>query len=290
MLLKQVKQADLLPIAASGTATKDIPALYNHHALLLNCISSGGTALTQAQIENDISSVTITLKQKGGGVIKLIDALTPAEILDLLNDYYDAGKATYTNAGVLRIPFTRPHLFADVRALSIGMADIEQYNVKVVMASGLATLDTCELIAEYDTQPTRPLGQHIRVEPMTRPNVSTGEEHVDEVPYGEPGTALLGYHVTLGTTPGVISYVKSKINGQDIYDPLRPANNNLNLRNAGRTPNSDYFHVPFDLKGIALDVGSARSFVQKFNWTTAPGSTYKVIPEVIHGMNESNAV
>jgi len=290
MLLKQVKQADLLPIAASGTPTKDIAPLYNQHALLLNCEASGGGALTQAQLENDIASVTITLKQRAGGVIRLIDALTPAEILDLLSDYYDAGKASYTNAGVLRIPFTRPHLFADIRALSIGMADIEQYNLKVVLTSGLSTLSTCEIIAEYDTQPIRPLGQHIRIEPHSRPNVSTGEEHVDDLPFGEPGTAMLGYHIELGSTPGVISYVKSKINGQDIYDPLKAATNNLNLQKAGRTPNGDYFHVPFDLKGVPLAVGEAKSFIQKINWTTAPGSTYKVVPEVIHGMGADNAI
>lgn len=290
MLMKYVKQADLLPIAASGTPTKDIATLYNHHGLMLNCKSSGGTALTQAQIETDIGYVTVSIKRRGGGTIKIINRLTPAEIIDLLNDYYNAGKATYTNAGVLFIPFTRPHLFADVRALSIGMADIEQYTLKVELTSGLTTLSTCEIVAVYDTQPTRPLGQHMVVETHSRPNVSTGEEDVDDLPYGEAGTAMLGYHIELGSTPGVISYVKSAVNGQDIYDELPAAINNLNLRDASRTPNSDYFHVPFDLKGVPLAVGAARSFMQKWNWTTAPGSTYKVVTEMIHGMGESNAL
>ncbi len=64
--------------------------------------------------------------------------------------------------------------------------------------------------------------------------------------------------------------------------------NNFNLRNAARTPNADYFHVPFDLDGDALPVGMANSFLQRWNWTTAPGA-YTVWCEMIHGLGQENA-
>lgn len=288
MLLHQVKHADLPNVGAGNLGTIDLATANNHHGLMLNCISAVPAALTQAQIETDISWVTISVKVKDGPVIQLAHELSPAFIFDCLNDYPSAGKAVYTNAGALYIPFTRPgRLRASNWALAVGMADIEHYQVKVQMAAGLATLATCEVIPVFDRLPVRPLGEHVEIAPLTRATAGTGVETVLNMPKGEPGTVLLGYHLGLGATPGVIANIESRMNNDIIWDNLDAAVNNHNLRNAGRTPNGDYFHVAYDLDGDPLPVGAAASFLQRWNWSTAPAA-YTVWPEMIHGVGQSN--
>jgi len=288
MLLHQVKHADMPNVGASQTGTLALATANNHHGLLLNCISAVPAALTQAQIETDIASVTITVKQKDGPVIQLANELTPAFIFDCLNDYPNAGKAAYTNAGCLYLPYTRPgRLRAKNWTLAIGMADIESYQVQVEFTAGLATLAVMEVIPVFDRLPVRRLGEHIRIDPLTRATAGTGVETVLNLPSGEPGTAMLGYHLGLGAAPGVIANVESRMNNEIIYDSLDAAMNNRNLRDAGRTPNADYFHVAFDLDGDALPVGMASSFLQRWNWSTAP-TAYTVWPEMIYGLGQSN--
>ncbi|GAJ16672.1 unnamed protein product, partial [marine sediment metagenome] len=47
--------------AASQLGMLHIPCLNNHHGLLLNFISVVPAALTQAQIENDVEWISVTL-------------------------------------------------------------------------------------------------------------------------------------------------------------------------------------------------------------------------------------
>jgi hypothetical protein len=291
MLTRVVEHAEYTA-TASESDPKSIPTTFNQHALLLKCETSGGVALTQAEIEADITSVNVSIKERGGSKIDLIPELSPAVIFDLLNDYPDAGKATYTNSGILRIPWVRPRMnAADFRALSLGMRDVDPKDglqLRITYASSLAQLATVKVSLEYDEEDARPLGQYIRIEkrPMSAVG-STGEAYHESFVF-EPGTSLLGYHIALGSTPGVISYVKARVNGRDYWNKLDIAMRNLLLRNAQRTPNGDYFTVPFDLQGIPLNIGAARSFQVWHNWTTVPGSAYNIYFELMENNQRPN--
>jgi hypothetical protein len=286
MILYQQKHADLPNVGASQLGTLNIPCQNNHHGLLLNCLD-GGVALTQAQMETDIASISITLT-RGGSQVKLIDALTPAEILDLLNDYPEAAQSVYTNAGCIYIPFTRPRrLRAQNWTLSLGMANVEIYNLQVLFTASLTNIDQLEVIPVVDKLPVRPLGEHIEMRVQTRDRAATGIETVLDMPFKEPGTAMLGYHIGLGSAPGVVSNVESRLDDQTIYSDLDAAMNNLNMHRHGYTPNASYFHVPFDLDHEPLDVGNAKSFINKWTWGTAP-VTYRVISEMVCGLGSPN--
>lgn len=288
MILYQQKHADLPNVAASQLGMLHIPCMNNHHGLILNFISAVPAALTQAQIETDVAWVSVTLTGKNGKNIKILDRVTPAEILDLLADYPEAALSTYTNAGSLLIPFDRPGRFrAQDWSLSLGMLDVEVYQLQVQFTAGLATAAVVEVVPIVDMLPMRPLGEHIELRIDTRDRAATGVETVLNAPSGEPGTAMVGYHIGLGTAPGVISTVSVDIDKQTLYSDLDPAMNNLNLHRRRFTPNADYFHVPFDLDFEPLDVGNAKSFIQRWTWSTAP-VTYRVIYEMVCGIGLPN--
>jgi len=288
MILYQQKHADLPNVAASQLGMLHIPCLNNHHGLILNFLSAVPAALTQAQIETDVAWVSVTLTGQDGNLIKILDRVTPAEIFDLLIDYPEAAFSAYVNAGCLFIPYNRPGRFrAQDWSLSLGMLDVKVYQLQVQFTAALATAAVVEVVPIVDILPMRPLGEHIELRVDTRDRAAVGVETVLDAPSGEPGTAMVGYHIGLGTTPGVISEVSVDIDKQRIYSDLDIAMNNLNLHRRRFTPNAGYFHVPFDLDFEPLDVGNAKSFIQRWTWTTLP-VTYRVIYEMVCGLGLQN--
>jgi hypothetical protein len=287
-LLYQEKHSDLVGVAASALSPMNIPVQHNHHGLLLNLRSVADVALTQAQIETDVEWISVHLTTKAKGIVKLLDRITPAEIFDLLNDYPEASFSTYTNAGCLYIPYTRPgRLRVQSWALSIGMADIEVYQLQVKFTAGLATVSKVEVIPVVDHVGERPLGEHIEMRIDTRPWATISEEPNIDMPHGETGTAIMTTHIGLGTAPGVIGNVIARLDDKTIYSDLDAAMNNFNLHRHGFTPNASYFHVPWDLDYEAMDVGNAKAFVLRLNWTTAP-VVYRAVHELICGIVPSN--
>ena len=132
MILYQEKHADLPNVGVSQLGSINIPCMYNHHGLLLNFISAVPAALTQAQIETDVAWISVTITKKDGGIIKLIDRMTPAEIFDLLNDYPEDALSVYANAGCLYLAWTRPgRLRAQNWSLALGMEDVSVYQLQV---------------------------------------------------------------------------------------------------------------------------------------------------------------
>lgn len=281
------KHADLPGIAASAFCTINIPVMNNHHGLLLNCLD-GGVALTQAQMETDIDWVSVTLTTDKG-VVKIIDRLTTAEILDLLNDYPDLARDSgYTNAGVLYIPFSRPgRIRMPNWSLSLGMADVQVYTLEVQLTAGLTNLDQMEIIPEVDMAPLRPLGEHVECRIDTRAYGVVGVEQIIDMPHGEPGTALLASHIGLGSAPGVVGDVEVIADNQTLYDSLDAAVNNLLLHRKGYIPNADYFHVALDRSYEPLNIAALKNFTMRINWTTAP-VLYRLVHEVIAGVGKPN--
>ena len=288
MILYQQKHADLPNVAASQLGMLHVPCLNNHHGLILNFITVAGVALTQAQIETDVSWISVTLTGKNGKTIKILDRITPAEIFDLLMDYPESAFSAYTNAGCLVIPYDRPGRFrAQNWALCLGMLDVSVYQLQVQFTAALASAAVVEVVPIVDMLAMRPLGEHIEMRIDSRDRAAVGEEVVLDAPSGEPGTAMVGYHIGLGTGPGVISTISVDIDKNRIYSDLDVAMNNLNLHRRRFTPNAGFFHVPFDLDFEPLDVGTAKSFIQKWTWTTAP-VTYRVVYEMICGLGTTN--
>lgn len=283
-----VKEADLAGVASDALCTMKIGNKFNHHGLMLD-FTKAGVMSTEAEIIAEITSISLSIKIKGGPSIRLLKDIPPHVLFDILNKYRETSKSAYAYAGCLYIPFTRPGLgtLVDPSALVIGMLDIESYMLQVQCGT-LTTIDNIGVLPEIDKGPARPLGEHIRFERFERNHGDTGIENVTTLPFGEPNTAMLGYHIYHDTPCGVRD-VEVRFDGQIIHDPLTVAQNNILLHKAGRTPITNYFHVDFNRLGSALPVGIAKSFRQKIYWTTAPIG-YDIYTEMIYGLGSKNYV
>jgi len=282
-----VKEADLAGIASDALCTMEIGTKFNHHGLMLD-FRAAAAASTEAEIIAEIKNISLSVKVRGGKNIRLLKEIPTHVLFDILNKYRETEKSSYTYAGCLYIPFTREDLgiLVDPNALVIGMLDIEHYLLHV-QCDTIATIVSCGVLPEIDKAPARPLGEHIQFERWERSHATGTTEHVTELPYGEPNTCMLGYHVH--HTVGTLDSVEVRFDGEIMHDPLTPAQNNLLLHRARRTPVTDYFHVDFNRKGSALPVGVAKSFRQKFNWSVAPTS-YDVYTEMVYNMGAKNYV
>lgn len=283
------KESDLPGIGQNKLATMPISNRFNQHGLLLEFTKAAGATMSKAEILTDVDHISLTMKQRGkSSQVRLLKEIPADVIFDVLNIYPEQSKSSYTYAGCIYIPFTRDRLgmLVDPNALVIGMLDIEHYMINVKFKDVVLTTVLVGVIPEIDRGPKRPLGEHIRLGKWERSHTVISVENVTELPFGEPNTAMLGYHVDLGAT-GVLDDVEVRFNEELLHDPLTIAQNNLLLHRAGRTPVSGLFHVDFNRKGSALPVGVATSFRQKFNWSTAPNA-YEVYTEMVHNLGDAN--
>lgn len=285
-----VKEADLAGVAQNALCTMEIGTKFNHHGLMLDFRTAAGVALTEAQIIADVEHISLSVKVKGGPNVRLLKDIPADVIFDILNKYRETWKSGYTYTGVLYIPFTRPELgmFVDPNSLAIGMFDLDSYLLQVKFKDVVLTGASVAVLPEVDKGPARPIGEHIQFERWERTYADAAVEHVTELPYGEPNTAMLGYHIDLGAT-GVCDDVEVRFDGEIIHDPLKKTQNDLILHRAKRTPVSGFFHVDFNRWGSCLPVGVAKSFRQKFNWSTAPNG-YDVYTEMVYNLGAKNYI
>ena len=285
-----VKEADLPGVAQNALCTMEIGTKFNHHGLALDFTKAAGVMMTEAEILTDVDTISLTVKVKNGPNIRLLKDIPAQVIFDILNEYPEQSKSAYTYAGLVYIPFTRDRLgtLVDPNALVIGMLNIDHYILNLKFKDVVLTTVLVGVLPEVDKGPARPLGEYVSFERWERSHAAISKEHVTELPYGVPNTAMLGYHIDLGAT-GVCDDVEVRFDGEILHDPLTIAQNNLLLHRAGRTPVAGYFHVDFNRKGSALPVGIAKSFRQKFNWSTAPNA-YDVYTEMVYNLGASNYV
>lgn len=284
------KEADLPGIGQNKLATMPIGSRFNQHGLMLDFTKAAGAMMSEAEILTDVDHISLTLKERGKESIRLLKEVPAKVIFDILNKYREKYKSSYTYAGCLYIPFTRDDLglLVDPNALVVGMRDIEHYTLHVKFKDVVLTTVLVGVIPEIDKGPKRPLGEHIRFEKWERSHTQISKEHVTELPFGEPNTAMVSYHIALGAT-GICDDVEVRFNEELLHDPLTIAQNGIILHRAKRTPVSGYFHVDFNRKGSALPVGVATSFRQKFNWSVAPNA-YEVYTEMVHNLGAVNYV
>jgi len=283
-----VKEADLPGVGQNKLSTMPIGSRFNQHGLMLDFTKAAGAMMTQAEILTDVDHISLTLKERGKDNVRLLKEIPASVLFDIPNIYREQSRSTYTYAGCLYIPFTREGLgkLVDPNALVVGMRDIEHYMINVKFKDVVLTTVLVGVIPEIDRGPQRPLGEHIRIGKWERSHNDISVESVTELPFGEPNTAMLGYHIDLGAT-GVCDDVEVRFNEELLHDPLTIAQNNILLHRAGRTPVSGFFHVDFNRKGSALPVGIATSFRQKFNWSVAPNA-YEVYTEMVHNLGADN--
>ena len=276
-------------VASDTAPVKSLPKYFNQHALILEFLDSSGDPNTQAHMEAEIDHIEVVLKPENGKEIVLIPELTPAVIIDTLMDYPDKQKSDRTLAGQIRIPWVRPRIMGDSRATSLGMLGVEDFRVKIDWGT-ISSIDSCRIYQEVDDGPKRPLGQYVTVVKKAMPAVSaTGEYTVDDIwRKGKPGLSILGYHIALGSTPGVISKASVRINGTYYWHWLTIPMQQQILHRARRTLNADYFTVPLDHDGIALKLDNVQDFEAIHNYTTTPGSGYNIYIEYLENANVSN--
>jgi len=284
-----VKEADLPGIAQNALCTMEIGTKFNHHGLMLDFTKAAGVSMTEAEILTDVDTISLSVKVKGGKNIRLLKDVPALTIFDVLNEYREQWKSAYTYTGCLYIPFTRRNLgmLVDPDALVIGMLDIEHYLLQLKFKDVVLTTVLVGVLPEVDKAPPRPLGEHIVFERWERTHSVATVESVTQLPFGEPNTAMLGYHIH--HTAGTLDDVEVRFDGEVMHDPLTDAQNNLLLHRARRTPITNYFHVDFNRKGSALPVGVAKSFRQKFNWSVAPNG-YDVYTEMLYNLGAKNYV
>jgi len=284
------KEGDFAGVASGKLVTMQIPTKFTSHGLYIVCNKAGGP-MTEAEISSPTTSVghvgrirvTINSKKTGEGTIDLFDGT--AEDAFALHKWANAGKAVYTPAGVIPIPFTRDRLPFGIKpdALSIGMADVTTFTVQVQLGTPTTFIMTgMSLLNEIDKGPIKPLGEHLRVSSWPRLFATTGKENVLDLPYGEPGTALLAYHIKSGTSAHGIIDLSCKHDGENVYEDLVDSVNTLIQAQAGRTPQAGWYHVDFQRWNGLLPM-NVKSFQQIINWGTAPNN-YRIICEMVHGL------
>jgi hypothetical protein len=273
-------------IAASAAPAMDINIPNNIHSLYCVCRAAGGAVLTRAQMITDIASIQVQLNGED------IYNLTMTHNLDLYKWQFDRFGALAAPLGVIHIPFTRIGLPAwDLnRAFAVGMlrnsgSGLNNMTVRFFLTAGLTTMASMRIYAEYDLYDPEPTGAHIRTLRYTSSFAGTGEQFITtEVNHAQAG--ILAYHF-IGVVPGTgtVTFFTVTKNNQFIreyadYDALQ-----IEMDRAGRTPQTNYIHLPFDLNNDLNGMerlGPDVSWVIRPTWTVAPGVGYTIIAEEVH--------
>ena len=275
-------------VGASGVGFGVIPTEMNVHFIDLYLTASAGTVLTRAQMIADIDSIEIKLNGE------LIVDSTPTYLLDLYKFHFDKFGALSAPEGVLRIPFVRKNLpvWGLNRAFALGMkrSNGQGWNslsYKVKFTSGLTTLAKAEIIVVGDSYPSEPTGQHIRILQTTRDLTDTGWLRIPDFNVTPQG--ILAYHI-LDTNPTRFRVTKGRdqVMGDTPYETLK-----IMMDEAGRTPQTNWTHLPFDLANNVNGFEWLSGYVQQNAWLielyagTAPGAgTVIVSEEVWDGVKE----
>ncbi len=280
MIPQLKKQANLTGIGAGAVCTLPLPADKVHHGLMLVCRKAAGAAMSRAEVIADVGDVVIRL----GGDIKIEASAT--FLLDMFKYWHDK-EGAFTIAGALPILYTRPNLIsAPERALMAwGMKNVESYTIEVNITA-VATLVTIEVWTLIEDA-TRNLGRHLCISRHPQTFAATGVQQLVTLPFGDSDIAILADHI--GESTGDINSVIVKAGGNDIIDEVPMELNNMMLRHAGRTAQTDYFHLDYSVindKAGFLPSGRLSSLRYDVEWEAgggAPGN-YLVHREEIRGL------
>jgi len=275
MQYRILKEPDFQNVAASGTALSRVNTKGNLHKLLFRMVTSGGVLLTVAQMKAACSGVRLKLD---GDVKREVDVTHLLEIQKYYGDIALGGNV----AGVCVLDLTRPVLnsFGERALYSYGLGNVKDVIVEIDVVS-VATLARIELYSVTDDMPIRDLGDHVVVNKYPRTFADTGDQEENNLPKDDRmAKAYLAAHIRY--TTGTLNYVTFKRNGVDAFVKLTPELNQVALGYAKRTPQTNYFHLDFDL-GNSFDSVlpvPADSLYMVTNWAVAP-TAYAIFLERI---------
>lgn len=274
------KMKNVTGIGAGAVTVTDMPVRGVYHGVYLVCRKAAGVAMTRAEIIADVGLITLRVD----GNIEYQASATV--ILDLFKYWHDKDGA-FTVAGALPIPFTRPNLVpaAQKALLGWGMKDRTSFTLEVDI-DAVATLVTIEVWAAIEPN-ERAFGRHLSLLQYPQTFAATGIHQITTLPQKNPDVGILAMHI--GESTGDINSVIVQDGTRVIFDEVPMELNNMMLRQAGRTGQTDYYHVDFsvmDDQAGYLAVGNIRDFRQSIEWEAgggAPGN-YSIYIEQVRGL------
>lgn len=286
MLTQFIKQSNVVGIAANTVATARIPTTGTHFGLLFNCLQSGGTAVTIANMKTAITNIIV--RHNGEQIMEGSSTF----FLDLQKYYNDAftGGAANVN-GVLPIPFAPNHFlnFEERRLFAVGTADIQTMTVDISLGT-LSTLSSIEVYSEISPEIMN-RGQHIRIKKYPQSFATTGVQEIPTLPLEGPSVGYKALHIELGTNPGVIADATLKIGNYAIHDQIKTAVNTVISNLCRRTPQAAYYHLDLGKNNAItsfLPMAGVQDFRLLINWTTTP-TNFSVYAEEIFGLKVPSA-
>lgn len=275
-----VRQPDLSNVAAGQNASGSINTDVSHYGISFECRDNAGVLLTKAEILNDIEHVTMRLD--GDAICTQID---PAYLMQRAEYYMKAINGYEAQDGIIHIPFTKAYLdSAEGRSVhALGMADVRNFQVNVKIASGATKVARITPVTESASEPDRKLGRHLRIEKLNRTFSGTGKQEITNLPVAEQGADVHYNLISIKQGAGVVGDVTLKLSTSNVlFDELSAANNALLLKQAGRTPQTGYYHMDFcrfNNLNDRLNNGLLKAFRADVNWTTSPAGAFDIYIE-----------
>lgn len=284
-----IKHQNISGIENAGKIAGSIPATGTHTALYLRCLDSSDVALTAAEIIADVGDIAIRV---GGQTI--IDA--DAQFLLDMQQYYGAYMDAMNVDGIIPAFYTRPYLPTPQEQVrtALGMIGEGSYTVELDLAATLTKLAKIEVFA--DKLPMeKHMGEHIVVRKIPQSHsVAAGLDQITDLPdLKKKAKAYLALHAYCSTASVDFDHVTVQANSKDIYKSVPALLNQVRLNKAGRTPQTNYYHMDFALQNTIqsrLRLGAITEFSQdiQFSGAGVPGN-YTIFAEQLVDIDDNGS-
>lgn len=259
---------------ASGNITTKVEGGENIAFLIMRFLD-GGAALSEAVNTADVANVLV--KRNGKQIVNL----TGKELYMLQSFYNDNHGGAVGDDGLMIIPFwfLEGSSVEQKRTGVLPMGRDDVLTIKVTFASGTIECDAAELYVGYTSQPTGPM-----IRTLTSTNVNYNAAGTDTYPHLDKtdGHFIKAIHLDLGATPGVISEFEVIRNKVQEWHAVAAVNTEW-LAMSGYAVQTPYQHLDFlgpeRTLTNALSMTGVTQLLLKTTWSTATGSSYKVIEE-----------
>ena len=276
-MLRVIREPDVIGVAV-GQANAKILTRANVHAVLLRCVTAGGVELTRAQMIADIGDIVVKLD--GEAIWNGCDTTFLLDRQKYLGDLAMGGN----QAGIIPLNFERQLLAtaSERKVTSLGLANVGSFTLDIGIV-GVAQVSKIEVYSVIDGDPIRNLGQHVRIDRLSRTFAGTGVQELTDLPFQDTRCiAYLCEHIKVASgSTAVVSKVRVRRNGVDVYDQLPALVNAVMLNNAQRAPQTLYYHIEYDMEQdllCALPM-PAQSLYHELTWATAAPNAYSVYIE-----------
>jgi hypothetical protein len=280
MNTKVIQHASINPGTTAGAKVYGtIPTTGTHTALYLRCLTSGGVALTAAQIASNLANITIRLDGE-----QIIQA--DAQFLLALQQYYAACDNAANVAGVLPIFYTRRYLPTPEQRVrtALGMNGKSSYAVEIDLGSTITQITGGEIqVFAERLDVDLPLGEHIVIKKIPQSYGSIGTHEITDLPgLRDASKAYLAIHAYCTTGSCVMSKAAVIANSADVFSALPADLQQVRLERAMRDPQSNYYHIDFALQNhymSRLRMGNIVDFRQQLTFTGAAPTNYTLYTE-----------